>query len=265
MAETSTATFSTQASQTGSQTDATTWAEDTMTGGQSGVHRIGVQFDISTERGSAPDPDQYKFLTLTMTALSASASSGDIYDIYLEDAKVPAAFSSSDLPSDRTLLQVGSYTTTTTDPATAGTVEFRFGSDYAAGTYTSNPTWVANLQTIYGKNWASSDWTGLVSMVLIGDTAAAAVEPVFDDRDTTEPTMTSTLWSFHTGHNKAAPGDRAVHCQRSGRAVGAGSLQSDGYLPGIWVTSDHWDPEDSRRRPPQPSSTERERQDEVPE
>jgi hypothetical protein len=257
MAETTSVDHSDKLTQAGHEDNAT-WRETSTlapTEPISILKSIGLIYDLSSlwstdSEGRRLDPLGFEIESLALT-LATDADAALSGEVFIELLTAPDDFSTSALPSTRSAasdaLSLGTFDIAGTE-VTGDTVTMTF----------SDTTNMAKLRALWGR----SDWGGVFSVIIvITDDGVGALVPTF----TITPTLTLSQWDFHTGHNKAPAGSRAVHCQRSGRAVGTGQLQVDGYLPGVWVTHDHWDTPDIRRTPPDVSSTERERQDEVPE
>ena len=201
-------------------------------------------------------------VTLYVKSIAGSVDIGSLR-LFSVAQRTVTDFSNDNLPSDVSpnLIEVSKKTNVDVSELSAGDgITFTFGySDDSVDT-TFNSNW---NKVIAGFRRADSD--SRIVFVLVDSSALSDANITFHAEGSSFPPLISaTVWPFHTGHNKAKPGDRAVHCQRTGRPVGAGDLSEDNYQEGVWVVSDALDPTDSRRNPPEFSDTEGDRLDEVP-
>jgi len=241
----------------------------------------GIQFDFSglwssdtaSSRANSArglDPVQFLPISLLMTsALTPVATDDYSQEVRAVISRLPTDYSATAWPGDKPggadELVIASIDE---DSLVASGDErtFLFGSSYDGTDYTANATYATNVKKMFAALQASN---GLLNLSIVQTKTSGitptAIYPIWHGHDSgvLSPLIALDTWGFHTGHEKGPRGQRAVRCNRTGRAVGAGQLSQDGYLPGVWVTSDSWEPEDSRRRPPDISGTERDRQDEV--
>ena len=279
MAETVTTEYTSQLSQSGHEDNTSTFVTDQTSLGNSGntaiPHYIGLTWDFSSfitldseNRGLDPVGIYPTILTMFNVAFVA----GTEWTLAYNPVTNPNDFSDSNLPSDSAsnFLDIAHITLSSSLTGGVTSVEFRIGQTGTMALADGSVTYVdtASYKTNHAKMFAElrkPAWQGKIQFVLYGASGGLALPYWYAETVSgSEPILTAKVFQFHTGHNKAKPGDRAVHCQRTGRPVGAGDLSEDNYQEGVWVVSDALDPTDSRRNPPEFSDTEGDRLDEVP-
>ena len=96
----------------------------------------------------------------------------------------------------------------------------------------------------------SSDWNGIISLTLEGDfglLASVSYHSADGPDPTLAPTATTIEVPFHTGEwDGPAFGRRARtrHCPRTGMPVASDHMIRDGYVDGMMVSAEGWEPVD---------------------
>lgn len=84
-----------------------------------------------------------------------------------------------------------------------------------------------------------------LSIRLVGGTGDVQFASSRSTSVNNRPQLVSTETAFHTGHDLGTPRrGRARHCPRGGHPIGTTDLVEDGWIEGLRVDPDWWEPED---------------------
>jgi len=198
------------------------------------VEGIGLQFVVHTDfnaEGIPLDPPLiYPSFELTLVTSTLTYPVGNSFDIdvsFVPEA-APQPYSNVLLPETRD--EVALVTGTLTAPETTFTVTV--------------PT------VLMVEYMRSSSWNGVISITLqsvLPALSALAFHSAENADPTLAPSVNATESPFHTGEWEGpAVGKRARlrHCPRTGMPVASDEMIRDGYVDGMMVSRDGWDPED---------------------
>ena len=210
------------------------WAEGGATILLTGLSTGGLQFVVFNNfnaEGTPLDPPLiYPSFELTLTVVTGDV--GGSVDVYFVPEAAPLPYSNALLPGGRDEVLL---------------VE----SEYAFGDPTIDITVPTVLMVEYLRN---SSWNGIISLTLVSDInvlfplnvhSAEGADP------TLAPSINTTEVPFHTGEWEGpAFGRRARtrHCPRTGMPVASDHMVRDGYVEGMMVSAEGWEPSDPEDR-----------------
>jgi hypothetical protein len=100
----------------------------------------------------------------------------------------------------------------------------------------------------------SSSWNGIISLTVVVNLfvfAALRIHTAESLTPTLAPSISTTEVPFHTGE-WAGPAfgrrARTRHCPRTGMPVASDHMTRDGYVEGMMVSPEGWDPRDPEDR-----------------
>lgn len=120
---------------------------------------------------------------------------------------------------------------------------FQLGRRFLNGTWSDD----ASLAEAWNQFWvfrlSSANWNGRVAFIIQDPSAANTVN--YSYLTGTELVITASVWPFDTGVLGWPLGMGRVRlCPKSGLPTLASEFVRDGYVEGMWVSPDYWDPED---------------------
>jgi hypothetical protein len=213
---------------------------------------IGLVFDFQRntegERGLLLEPPLLNSLTLTLVRSNVGAMTGELQVWYVPEME-PAAYATARLPGTRSEVQLSTTGAGFDLGAGAGDVVRLtvLAPPPAQGIFAVPNTRQDGLRA----QLLSGRWRGqlALSVQLVGGSGTAlwgsSESPVL-----AAPTLASSESPFHTGQHNIAHGRRARvrHDPKDGLPYLSDEYVRDGYVEGMMVHPDNWDPVD----PPDP-------------
>lgn len=228
--------------QDGSVNNAGLWIAGTLFGSAGGTHRLGFRWQLPVDAAGNAHGFRATHLTLTSQTTTTSA----LWQVYIEPAFDPAAYTSTDRPlmDSRGELQVSEATITV---GIDDEFTFVLGSTWDGSEWTEDATFLENLNTIRDEYWAHSSWSGITAFALLNTNPVVAYPVWYGSADDTakQAAVLSTDWQFHTGFlGWPVERGRAKFDMRTGEPALTSELMRDGFSEGLWVLPENWDEED---------------------